>query len=89
MFKTDPGVVPDEEVCEKAGITVVRTDFQHNDMRDTGPDQAKSSIQSMLDQFLDKTDNSALSPVETKVPADLLAHDPGPVASNTNKPAAN
>jgi pimeloyl-ACP methyl ester carboxylesterase len=89
VFKTDPGVVPDEEVCEKAGITVVRTDFQHNDMRDTGPDQAKSSIQSMLDQFLDKTDNSALSPVETKVPADLLAHDPGPVASNTNKPAAN
>src|SRR3982074_1296090 len=44
-FKPDPGVVPGDEVCEKAGITVINTDFQHNDMRDTGPDQAKSSIQ--------------------------------------------
>jgi hypothetical protein len=43
----------------------------------------------MLDQFLEKTDNSSLAPVETKVPADLLIHDPGPVASNTNKPAAS
>jgi len=34
QFKTDPGVIPTEEICEKAGITVVRTDFQHNDMRD-------------------------------------------------------
>src|SRR5690349_1956670 len=25
-FKPDPGVVPDEEQCEKAGITVVNTD---------------------------------------------------------------
>ena len=53
VFKTDPGVVPNDEICEKAGITVVRTDFQHNDMRDTGPDEAKSSIQAMLDKFLD------------------------------------
>ena len=42
VFKTDPGVIPPEEICEKAGITVVRTNFQHNDMRDTGPDNAKS-----------------------------------------------
>src|ERR1700691_2967865 len=28
VFKTDPGVIPSEEVCEKAGITVVRTGFQ-------------------------------------------------------------
>src|SRR5665811_2267194 len=51
-FKTDPGVIPPNEVCEKAGITVVRTTFQHNDMRDTGPDEAKTSIQNMLDNFL-------------------------------------
>ena len=44
-FKPDPGVVPDDEQCEQAGITVVNTGFQHNDMRDTGPDAAKSSIQ--------------------------------------------
>src|ERR1700761_7960884 len=45
VFKPDPGVVPDDEICRKAGITVIRTDFQHNDMRDTGPDEAKASIQ--------------------------------------------
>src|ERR1700755_2146871 len=32
QFKTDPGVVPSEDVCEKVGITVVRTNFHHNDM---------------------------------------------------------
>src|ERR1700731_1833832 len=48
VFKPDPGVVPDDEMCEKAGITGVRTSFQHNDMRDTGPDEAKTAIQDML-----------------------------------------
>jgi len=77
VFKTDPGVIPADEDCEKAGITVVRTGFQHNDMRDTGPDEAKASIQDMLDKFL--ADDSQLQPVETtKVPPALT--DPGPVA---------
>jgi pimeloyl-ACP methyl ester carboxylesterase len=77
VFKPDPGVIPAEEDCEKAGITVVRTGFQHNDMRDTGPDEAKASIQDMLDKFL--ADDSQLQPVETtKVPPALT--DPGPVA---------
>src|SRR5690242_10037983 len=58
-FKADPGVVPDDEQCEQAGITVVNTGFQHNDMRDTGPEAAKSSIQSMLDKFLEDSDKSA------------------------------
>src|SRR6201990_637654 len=31
QFKTDPGVVPNAEECEKAGITIVKTGFQHND----------------------------------------------------------
>jgi hypothetical protein len=92
-FKPDPGVVPDAEECEKAGITVVNTGFQHNDMRDTGPDAAKSSIQTMLDKFLEDTDSSSLRPVPTKVP-DPLTVNPGPVplASNPapdNKPIAN
>ena len=73
VFKTDPGVVPVEEICEKAGITVVQTDFQHNDMRDTGPDEAKASIQGMLDKFLE--DDSPLKPVETKTSP--LMTDPG------------
>src|SRR3954468_9627296 len=64
VFKPDPGVVPDAEECEKAGITVVDTGYQHNDMRDTGPDAAKTSIQSMLDKFLEDTD-SQIAPVDT------------------------
>src|SRR5260370_33477338 len=36
QFTADPGVVPNSDICEKAGITVVNTTFQHNDMRDTG-----------------------------------------------------
>jgi pimeloyl-ACP methyl ester carboxylesterase len=76
VFKTDPGVIPSEEMCEKAGITVVRTDFQHNDMRDTGPDTAKESIQGMLDKFID--DDSPLKPVVTKTSP--LMTDAGPVA---------
>src|ERR1700720_1954418 len=65
-FKTDPGVIPPEEVREKSGITVVQTAFQHNEMRDTGPDGTKASIQGMLDKFLD--DDSPLRPIETKAP---------------------
>ena len=76
QFKADPGVVPSSDVCEKAGITVVNTTFQHNDMRDTGSETAKSSIQAMLDKFLSDTD-SDLTPVETSS-SKLL--DPGPVA---------
>jgi pimeloyl-ACP methyl ester carboxylesterase len=75
VFKPDPGVVPDEAICEKAGITVVRTGFQHNDMRDTGPEAAKESIQEMVDKFLD--DDSPLRPVDTSTPP--LMTDAGPV----------
>jgi hypothetical protein len=76
QFKTDPGVIPPKEVREKSDIEVVQTSFQHNDMRDTGPDEAKASIQGMLDNFLE--DESPLRPVEIKAPPDLT--DPGPVA---------
>src|ERR1700737_3196219 len=76
QFKPDPGVVPAEDVCEKAGITVVNTEFQHNDMRDTGPDQAKSSIQGMLDKFLQE--DSPLKPVETRKAPPVMT-DAGPV----------
>ena len=77
VFKTDPGVIPPEEECEKAGITVVRTGFQHNDMRDTGPDEAKESIQNMLDKFIE--DESPLKPVVTSKTAPQMT-DAGPVA---------
>src|SRR4051794_39168836 len=83
QFKPDPGVVPDADECEKAGITVVNTGYQHNDMRDTGPDAAKSSISTMLDKFLEDSDSSTLRPVPTKVP-DLLLSNPGPVPLASN-----
>jgi hypothetical protein len=76
QFKTDPGVIPPEEVREKSGIQVVETGFQHNDMRDTGPDAAKATIQGMLEKFLD--DDSALRPVINKTSP--LMTDAGPVA---------
>jgi len=78
VFKTDPGVIPSADECDKDGITVVNTNFQHNDMRDTGSEEAKASIQGMLDKFLAETDeSSAIAPVETSAQKIL---DPGPVA---------
>ncbi|WFU83392.1 alpha/beta hydrolase [Bradyrhizobium sp. CIAT3101] len=52
QFKADPGVVPDDETCAKAGIQVVRTEFQHNDLSDRGSDQVKGFIGSTVDDFL-------------------------------------
>jgi len=64
VFKPDPGVVPDEEICKELGITVVNTGAQHTDMSDRGPDTLKSKIQGLLDKFLD--DDSKLAPVDGK-----------------------
>src|SRR6202140_1018165 len=75
-FKTDPGVVPPKRIREKSGITVVQTGYQHTDMSDRGPDNVKSTIQGMLDKFLE--DDSPLKPVETKTPPAMT--EPGPVA---------
>jgi pimeloyl-ACP methyl ester carboxylesterase len=80
VFKPDPGVVPDAEECEKAGITVVDTGYQHNDMRDTGPDAAKTSIRSMLDKFLADTDSSDVAPVDTRAAPPRIGTEPGPVS---------
>jgi hypothetical protein len=44
------------EVCEKAGIKVVRTEFQHNELSDRGSDRVKASIQAQVHQFLDEDD---------------------------------
>src|SRR4051794_18981784 len=75
QFKTDPGVIPNQEVCDESGIQIVQTGYQHTDMSDRGPDEVKSTIQGMLDKFLD--DDSQLKPVVTKSP---LMTDAGPVA---------
>jgi alpha-beta hydrolase superfamily lysophospholipase len=58
VFKADPGVVPDDEICQKAGITVIKTAYQHTDMSDRGPDEVKSMIQSIIDKFLAEEENA-------------------------------
>jgi hypothetical protein len=75
VFKADPGVVPDDDTCEQTGITVVNTGFQHTDMSDRGPDTVKTSIQGVLDKFLE--DDSKLAPVNTNK---IVVPKPGPVA---------
>ncbi len=81
VFKADPGVVPDDDVCEQTGITVVNTGFQHTDMSDRGPDNVKTSIQGVLDKFLE--DDSKLAPVDTNK---IVVPKPGTVAQ---APATN
>jgi hypothetical protein len=64
VFKADPGVVPDNEMCRRAGITVVNTSYQHNELSDRGPDQVKTTIESSGDRFLD--DDTPAGTVETE-----------------------
>jgi pimeloyl-ACP methyl ester carboxylesterase len=64
-FKTDPGVLPTPEQAKAEGIDIVRTEFQHTDMSDRGPDSVKERIQATLDQFLSDGATSDLAPVNT------------------------
>jgi len=73
-FKADPGVVPDDETCAKAGIKLVRTQFQHNELSDRGSDRAKSSIQASVHQFLDEEEGPPTIPLLT------VAVPPAPAA---------
>jgi hypothetical protein len=94
IFKTDPGVIPPEAVRDKAGIEVIQTDYRHNDMRDTGPEEARESIQGILAKFIE--DDKPLKPIDHGAPPDLT--DIGPVTPyvpvaptglmNTNAPLA-
>jgi dienelactone hydrolase len=61
VFKPDPGVVPDDATCAKAGITVVQTEFQHNWLSDRGPDHVKDSIQARVQAFLDEDEGTSSS----------------------------
>jgi predicted esterase len=59
VFKADPGVVPDDEICQKAGITVIKTAYQHNELSDRGSSEVKAAIQAILDKFLSDDDAPA------------------------------
>jgi hypothetical protein len=80
VFKADPGVVPDDELCAKAGITVVKTEFQHNDLSDRGPDSVKLSIQDRVNQFLD--DEEGASPMSLLTAAAPPANPPQATGKN-------
>ena len=66
VFKADPGVVPDDEMCAKMGITVVKTEFQHNDLSDRGPEHVKQYIQEILHKFLEE--DAPEQPAEANAP---------------------
>ena len=51
-------------------------EVSYRQLESHGPDEAKASIQGMLDKFL--VDEGPLKPVETETPPPLI--DPGPVA---------
>jgi hypothetical protein len=65
VFKADPGVVPSDEICAKAGIKVVRTEFQHNDLSDRGPDHVKAAIEAGVQAFLDEDEGPSSIPLLT------------------------
>jgi pimeloyl-ACP methyl ester carboxylesterase len=67
-FVTDPGVLPTPEQAKQDGIDIVRTNAQHTDMSDRGPDSVKEKIQATLDHFLSDSTVSELSPANTDKP---------------------
>jgi hypothetical protein len=73
VFKTDPGVIPAEEVCDKAGITVVNTGFQHTEMSDRGPEDVKEAIAASLDKFLDDNTGGLRPPPPARNPRGTMA----------------
>jgi hypothetical protein len=76
-FKTDPGVLPTPQEAREDGIDIVRTNAQHTDMSDRGPDTVKEKIQATLDHFLNDSASSELSAADTEK---LIVSNPGPTA---------
>jgi hypothetical protein len=67
-FKTDPGVLPSDRRAKESGIDIVRTEAQHTDMSDRGPEKVKENIQNSLDKFLNDSSTSDLAPADTSKP---------------------
>jgi pimeloyl-ACP methyl ester carboxylesterase len=76
-FKTDPGVLPTPQEARQDGIDIIKTNAQHTDMSDRGPDAVKENIQATLDHFLSDSASSELSAVDTEK---LIVSNPGPTA---------
>ena len=84
VFKADPGVVPSDEICAKAGIKVVRTEFQHNDLSDRGPDRVKAAIEASVQAFLDEDEGPSSIPLLTAAAPDRVASSPSPRTERKN-----
>jgi hypothetical protein len=67
--KADPGVVPDDDICSKAGITVVKTEFQHNDFSDRGPESVQESIEAKVNGFLDEAEKASSPQLTAAAPS--------------------
>jgi hypothetical protein len=77
-FKTDPGVLPTPEQAKTDGIDIVKTNAQHTDLSDRGPDSVKEDIQATLDHFLSDSAASELTPANTDNLIVLNAGSPPP-----------
>src|SRR3979409_1405360 len=64
-FKTDPGVLPTPQEAREDGIDIIKTNAQHTDMSDRGPDAVKETIQATLDHFLGDSAASELAPADS------------------------
>jgi hypothetical protein len=64
-FKADPGVVPQAEHADDAGVEVVHTEFQHDHFSDRGPDTVKERVRDLLARFL-MEDKPPKKPAEKK-----------------------
>lgn len=76
-WKPDPGVLPSDIEAKRDGMEIIKTDAQHVQMSDRGPDSIKAKIGATIDKFLGQSDSSALAPVDTKkLPIDPRAMGP-------------
>src|ERR1700744_2893191 len=75
-FKTDPGVLPSAKQAVKDGIDIIKTPFQHTDMRARGPASVKEKVQGARDQSLGGAAPSDLSRNDPDKP--LIATPPSP-----------
>ena len=82
VFKADPGVIPDDAICAKAGIKVVRTEFQHNDLSDRGPDSVMAAIEAEVHGFLDEDDGPSLVPLLSPPAPEQIAASTPPKSQN-------
>jgi hypothetical protein len=67
-FRTDPGVLPNQDKAKAEGIDIVNTGALHTDLSDRGPQPVKEKIQATLDRFLQDSASSDLAPADTQQP---------------------